>query len=93
MHRYEIIIMTEAENVVRNAATMINDAATLKGNAINLLAQLDKAARKAEREITRLGGIAFVEQFQPTVKERKTCLDKLYESLVRKRPEEIDKKE
>ncbi|MGZ8898137.1 MAG: hypothetical protein ACXW1Q_07465 [Halobacteriota archaeon] len=93
MHRYEMIIMTEAENVVRNAATMINDAATLRGNAINLLTQLDKDAREAEREITRLGGIAFVEQFQPTVKERKTYLDKLYESLVRKRPEEIDKKE
>jgi len=85
--------MTEAENVVRNAATMINDAATMRGNAINLLTQLDKDAREAEREITRLGGIAFVEQFQPTVKERKTYLDKLYESLVRKRPEEIDKKE
>jgi hypothetical protein len=88
MHRYEMLIMTEAEDVVRNAATMINDAAALRDNAINLLAQLDKDAREAEREITRLGGIAFIEQFQPTIKERKVYLDNLYESLVRKRPEE-----
>jgi hypothetical protein len=91
MHRYETLIMTESENVVRNAATMINDAAALRDNAINLLAQLDRDAREAEREITRLGGIAFIEQFQPTIKERKAYLDKLYESLVRRRPEQVKK--
>ena len=83
MHRYEMLITTEAENVVRNAATMINDAAALRDNAINLLAQLDKDARETEREITRLGGIAFIEQLQPTIKERKAYLDNLYKSLTR----------
>ena len=91
MHRYETLIMTESENVVLNAATMINDAAALRDNAINLLAQLDTDAREAEREITRLGGIAFIEQFQPTIRERKAYLDTLYESLVRRRPEKVEK--
>jgi hypothetical protein len=88
MNRYETLIMTEAEDVVRNAATMFNDAAALRDNAVNLLAQLDKDAIEAESEITRLGGIAFIEQFQPTIKERKAHLDKLYESLTRGRPAE-----
>lgn len=88
MNRYETLITTEAEDVVRNAATMFNDAVALKDNAVDLLAQLDKDATEAEREITRLGGIAFVEQLQPTIKERKVYLDNLYESLTRGRPAE-----
>jgi hypothetical protein len=91
MHRYETLIMTESEHVVRNAATMVNDAAALRDNAINLLTQLDKDVAEAESEITRLGGIAFVEQFLPTIKERKAYLDKLYESLTRRRPQEVEK--
>ncbi|MGA3359253.1 MAG: hypothetical protein ABSC87_03480 [Halobacteriota archaeon] len=91
MHRYETLIMTEAEDVVRNAATMFNDAVALRDNAVNLLAQLDKDAMEVEREITRLGGIAFIEQLQPTIKERKAYLDNLYESLTRRRPEEVEK--
>jgi len=88
MDRYETLITTEAEDVVRNAATMINDAVAMRDNAVNLLAQLDKDATEVEREITRLGGIAFVEQLQPTIKERKEYLDNLYESLTRGRPTE-----
>lgn len=88
MNRYETLIMTEAEYVVRNAATMFNDAVVLRDNAINLLAQLDEEAMEVEREITRLGGIAFIEQLQPTIKERKVYLDNLFESLTRGRPAE-----
>ncbi len=88
MNHYETLITTEAENVVRNAATMVNDAAALRDNAVNLLTQLDNDAMEAEREITRLGGIAFIEQFQLTIKERKAYLDNLYESLTRRRPAE-----
>ena len=88
MNRYEALITTEAEDVVRNAATMLNDAFALRDNAVNLLAQLDKDAMEVEREITRLGGIAFIEQLQPTIKERKVYLDNLYESLTRGRPAE-----
>jgi hypothetical protein len=88
MSRYETLIMTEAEYVVRNAATMFNDAVALRDNAINLLAQLDEEAMEVEREITRLGGIAFIEQLQPTIKERKTYLDNLFESLTQGRPAE-----
>ena len=88
MDRYETLITTEAEDVVRNAATMINDAVAMRDNAVNLLAQLDKDATEVEREITRLGGIAFIEQLQPTIKERKEYLDNLYESLTRGRPTE-----
>lgn len=88
MNRYETLIMTEAEYVVRNAATMFNDAVALRDNAINLLAQLDEEAMEVEREITRLGGIAFIEQLQPTIKERKAYLDNLFESLTRGRPAE-----
>jgi hypothetical protein len=86
MHRYEAIITTEAEDVVQNAATMINEAVALRDNAVNLLVQLDEDAAETEREITRLGGVAFIEQSQPTIKERKAYLDKLYESLLRERP-------
>ena len=88
MNRYETLITSDAEDVVRNAATMINDAAALRDNAVNLLAQLDNDAMEVEREITRLGGIAFIEQLQPTIKERKVYLDNLYESLTRGRPAE-----
>jgi len=88
MNRYETLIMTEAEYVVRNAATMFNDAVVLRDNAINLLAQLAEEAMEVEREITRLGGIAFIEQLQPTIKERKAYLDNLFESLTRGRPAE-----
>ena len=88
MNRYTTLITTEAEDVVRNAATMFNDAVALRDNAVNLLAQLDQEVDETEREITRLGGIAFVEQLQPTIKERKAYLDSLYESLTRGRPEE-----
>jgi hypothetical protein len=83
MNRYETLIVTESEHVVRNAATMVNDAAALRDNAINLLTQLDTDVDEAESEITRLGGIAFIEQFLPTIKERKAYLDKLYESLTK----------
>lgn len=83
MHRYETLIMTESEDVVRNAATMVNDAAALRDNAINLLTQLDTDVDEAESAITRLGGIAFIEQFLPTIKERKAYLDTLYESLTK----------
>ncbi|MEI7827686.1 MAG: hypothetical protein WCI87_07840 [Euryarchaeota archaeon] len=83
MNRYETLITTEAEDVVRNAATMFNDAVALRDNAVNLLTQLDKDATEVEQEITRLGGIAFIEQLQPTIKERKAYLDNLYKSLTR----------
>jgi len=83
MNRYETLIVTESEHVVRNAATMVNDAAALRDNAINLLTQLDTDVDEAESEIMRLGGIAFIEQFLPTIKERKAYLDKLYESLTK----------
>ncbi len=88
MNRYETLITSDAEDVVRNAATMINDAAALRDNAVNLLTQLDKNAMEVEREITRLGGVAFIEQLWPTIKERKVYLDNLYESLTRRRPAE-----
>ena len=88
MNRYETLITTEAEDVVRNAATMFNDAAALRDGAVDLLAQLDQEVNETEREITRLGGIAFIEQLQPTIKERKAYLDNLYESLTRGRPKE-----
>lgn len=88
MNRYETLITTEAEEVVRNAATMFNDAAALRDDAVDLLAQLDQEVNETEREITRLGGIAFIEQLQPTIKERKAYLDNLYESLTRGRPKE-----
>jgi len=88
MSRYETLITTEAENVVRNAATMFNDAVALKDNAVDLLAQLDQRIDETEREITRLGGIAFIEQLQPTIIERKAYLDNLYKSLTRGRREE-----
>ena len=88
MHRYETLITPEAEDVVRNAATMFNDAAALRDGAVDLLAQLDQEVNETEREITRLGGIAFIEQLQPTIKERKAYLDNLYESLTRGRPKE-----
>ncbi|MFZ0924814.1 MAG: hypothetical protein WCE82_10795 [Halobacteriota archaeon] len=88
MNRYETLITTEAEDVVRNAATMFNDAAALRDDAVDLLAQLDQEVNETEREITRLGGIAFIEQLQPTIKERKAYLDNLYESLTRGRPKE-----
>jgi hypothetical protein len=91
MHRYETLIMTESEDVVRNAATMVNDAAALRDNAIKLLTQLDTDVDEAESEITRLGGIAFIEQLLPTIKERKAYLDTLYESLTRRRPEKVEK--
>jgi hypothetical protein len=90
MNRYETLITTEAEDVVRNAATMFNDAVALRNNAVNSLTKLDQNTMEAEREITRLGGIAFIEQFQPTIKERKAYLDNLYKSLTRKRPEEVE---
>ena len=88
MNRYEALITTEAEDVVRNAATMLNDAAALRYGAVDLIAQLDQEVNETEREITRLGGIAFIEQLQPTIKERKAYLDNLYESLTRGRPKE-----
>jgi hypothetical protein len=88
MNRYETLIMTEAEDVVRDAATMFNDAVALRDNAVNLLAQLDNDAMEVEREIMRLGGIAFIEQLQPTIKERKVYFDNLFESLTRGQPAE-----
>ena len=88
MNRYETLISTEAEDVVRNAATTFNQAVALRDEAVDLLAQFDQEVDKAEREIARLGGIAFVEQLQPTIKERKAYLDNLYESLTRGRTAE-----
>jgi len=66
---------------------MFNDAVALRDNAVNLFSQLDKDAMEVEREITRLGGIAFIEQLQPTIKERKVYLDNLYKSLPRGGPQ------
>jgi hypothetical protein len=87
MNRYQTLIATEAEDVVRDAATMFNDAVALRDNAVDLLGQFDQEVDETEREITRLGGVAFIEQLQPTIKERKAYLDNLYESLTRGRPE------
>jgi hypothetical protein len=87
MNRYQTLITTEAEDVVRNAAAMFKDAVALRDTAVDLLAQLDQEVDETEHEITRLGGIAFVEQLQPTIKERKAYLDDLYESLTRGLPE------
>ena len=88
MNRYETLISTEAEDVVRNAATTLNQAVALRDEAVDLLAQFDQEVDKAEREIARLGGIAFVEQLRPTIKERKAYLDNLYESLTHGRTAE-----
>ena len=86
MNRYKAIIATEAEEVVRNAVAIFNESIDLRDNAVNLLVQFDKDVMETEREITRLGGVAFIEQLQPTIKERKTHLDNLFESLTRKPP-------
>jgi hypothetical protein len=86
MNRYETLITTGAEDVVRNAATMFNEAVALRDHGVDLLTQLDQEVDETEREITRLGGIAFIEQLLPTIKERKAYLDNLYESLTRGRP-------
>ena len=88
MNRYEALIMTEAEDVVRNAAQSYNAAIAMKNSAADLLAQFDQEVDETEREIARLGAHAFVEQLQPAIKERKAYLDNLYESLVRGRTEE-----
>jgi hypothetical protein len=83
MHRYEMLITTGAEDVVRNAAMMFNDAVALRDKAVDVLVQLDQEIDETEREIARLGGTAFIEQLQPTIRERKAYLDNLYESLTR----------
>jgi hypothetical protein len=83
MNRYETLITTGAEDVVRNAATMFNDAVALRDKAVDLLVQLDQEVDETEREIARLGGTAFIEQLQPTIRERKGYLDNLYDSLTR----------
>jgi len=86
MNQYKAIIATEAEDAVRNAATIFNDSIALRDNAVNVLVQFDEDVMETEREITRLGGIAFIEQLQPTIKERKAYLDNLFESLTQKPP-------
>jgi hypothetical protein len=88
MNRYERLISTEAEDAVRYAATTFNQAVALRDKAVDQLAQFDQEVDKAEREISRLGGIAFVEQLRPTIKERKAYLDNLYESLTQGRTAE-----
>ena len=67
---------------------MFNDAAALRDDAVDLLAQLDQEVNETEREITRLGGIAFIEQIAADDQRRKAYLDNLYESLTRGRPKE-----
>ncbi|HYA33294.1 MAG TPA: hypothetical protein VEG65_04795 [Candidatus Bathyarchaeia archaeon] len=82
MDRYETLLTTEAEQVVHKAATMVNDAIAMRDNAVDLLSQFDEEVDETEWEIARLGGTAFVEQLQPTVRERKAYLDNLYKSLT-----------
>jgi hypothetical protein len=89
MSRYESLCTTEAEDVVRKAMTKLNDAVTLRDQALDLIAQLDQDIIEAEHEITRLGGAAFIEKSEPMIEELKVSFDNLYESLKRSRPEEV----
>jgi hypothetical protein len=91
MGRYETLITTEAEVVVRKAMAKLNQAVTLRDEGINLVEQLDRDISEAESEITRLGGEAFIEKSEPMIEELKVYFDNLYESLKRPKPEEVTK--
>jgi hypothetical protein len=91
MGRYETLITTEAEVVVRKAMAKLNQAVTLRDEGINLVEQLDRDISEAESEITRLGGEAFIEKSEPMIEELKVYFDNLYESLKRPKPEEVAK--
>jgi type IV secretory pathway VirB4 component len=86
MKRYESLCTTEAEDVIRKAMAMLNDAVALRDEALGLVAQLDQDIGEAEQEITRLGGAAFIEKLEPMIEELKVYFDNLYESLKRPRP-------
>jgi hypothetical protein len=86
MKRYESLTTTEAEDIIRKAMAMLNDAVVLRDQALDLVAQLDQDINEAEDEITRLGGAAFIEKLEPMIEELKVYFDNLYESLKRPRP-------
>jgi hypothetical protein len=86
MRRYESLCTTEAEDVVRRAMAMLNDAVALRDQALDLVAQLDRDIIEAEDEIARLGGAAFIKKSEPMIEELTVYFDKLYESLKRRRP-------
>jgi len=56
MGRYETLITTEAEAVVRKAMAKLNEAVALREEGINLVEQLDRDIIEAEHEVKRLGG-------------------------------------
>ena len=91
MGRYETLITTEAEAVVRKAMAKLNEAVALREEGINLVEQLNRDIIEAESEITRLGGAAFIEKSEPMIEELKVYYDNLYESLKRSRPEKVEK--
>ena len=91
MGRYETLITTEADAVVRKAMAKLNEAVALREEGINLVEQLDRDIIEAESEITRLGGAAFIEKSEPMIEELKVYYDNLYESLKRSRPEKVEK--
>jgi hypothetical protein len=86
MKRYESLSTTEADDVIRKAMAMLNDAVVLRDQALDLVAQLDQDISEAEDEITRLGGAAFIEKLEPMIEELKVYFDNLYESLKHSRP-------
>ena len=86
MKRYEWLCTTEAEDVVRRAMAMLNNAVALRDEALDLVAKLDQDIDETEHEITRLGGAAFIEKSEPMIQELKVYFDNLYESLKRPRP-------
>jgi len=81
MKRYESLCTTEAEDVIRRAMAMLNDAVALRNEALDLVSQLDHDIGEAEDEITRLGGAGFIEKLEPMIQELKVYFDNLYESL------------
>ena len=91
MGRYETLITTEADAVVRKAMAKLNEAVALREEGINLVEQLDRDISEAESEITRLGGAAFIEKSEPMIEELKVYFDNLYESLKRPQSEEVEK--
>jgi len=91
MGRYETLITTEAEAVVRKAMAKLNQAVALRDEGINLVEQLDRDIIEAEHEVKRLGGDAFIENSEPMIKELKVYFDNLYESLKRPQSEEVEK--
>jgi hypothetical protein len=91
MGRYETLITTEADAVVRKSMAKLNEAVALREEGINLVEQLDRDIIEAESEITRLGGAAFIEKSEPMIEELKVYFDNLYESLKRPQSEEVEK--